>query len=87
MMDKKPKNVNGLPNETQRIKHPFAVPRLMTIKQASGYLGLTVWALRERIWRGQIPFVKFDGGRKTYLCIDDLESFIEKHRQTEREIY
>ena len=53
----------------------------MTLKAAADWLGLTVWAMRERIWQGQIPFIRFDGGRKIYLDVKDLEKFIERHKQ------
>ena len=64
----------------QRIVNPL--PRLLTLKQASDYLGLTVWALRERIWNGQLPVLQFPGGRKQYLDRNDLESFIERNKRT-----
>ena len=64
----------------QRIGNPL--PRLLTLKQASDYLGLTVWALRERIWNGQLPVLQFPGGRKQYLDRNDLESFIERNKRT-----
>ncbi len=64
----------------QRISNPL--PRLMTIKQASDYLGLTTWAVRERIWNGQLPVLQFPGGRKQYLDRNDLESFIERNKRT-----
>lgn len=64
----------------QRISNPL--PRLMTIKQASDYLGLTVWALRERIWKGQLPVLQFPEGRKQYLDRNDLETFIERNKKT-----
>jgi hypothetical protein len=54
-------------------------PRLSTLKKAADFLGLTVWALRERIWAGHIPVVQFPGGRKQYVDIRDLEGFIETH--------
>jgi len=57
-------------------------PRLMTIKQASAYLGLTVWALRERIWSNQLPFIQWPGGRKIFLDRADLENFIVKNKRT-----
>jgi hypothetical protein len=57
-------------------------PRLLPLKAAAQYLGLTVWALRERIWAGQIPVVQFPGGRKQYLDVRDLESFIENNKKT-----
>jgi excisionase family DNA binding protein len=63
----------------QRISNPL--PRLMTIKQASDYLGLTTWAVRERIWNGQLPVLQFPGGRKQYLDRNDLESFIERNKR------
>jgi excisionase family DNA binding protein len=55
-------------------------PRLLPLKQAAQYLGLTVWAIRERIWAGALPVVRFDGGRKMYLDVRDLDSFIDRHK-------
>ena len=57
-------------------------PRLFPLKQAAEYLGLTVWAMRERIWAGQIPVVQFPGGRKQYVDRLDLDKFIEQHKRT-----
>ena len=58
------------------------LPRLLTLRQASEYLGLTVWALRERIWNGQLPVLQFPGGRKQYLDRNDLDGFIERNKRT-----
>jgi excisionase family DNA binding protein len=63
----------------QRTSNPL--PRLLTLKQASEYLGLTVWAIRERIWAGQLPVLQFPGGKKQYLDRSDLESFIERNKR------
>lgn len=63
----------------KRIDSPL--PRLLTIKQTSQFLGLTTWAVRERIWAGQLPVVTFPGGKKQYLDRDDLESFIQKNKR------
>ena len=57
-------------------------PRLLPLKDAAQWLGLTVWAMRERIWAGQIPVVQFPGGRKQYVDRQDLESFIQKNKKT-----
>jgi excisionase family DNA binding protein len=57
-------------------------PRLLPLKKAADYLGLTVWALRERIWAGHIPVVQFAGGRKQYIDIQDLDAFIEQNKRT-----
>lgn len=55
--------------------------RLLTLKQASDYLGaLSVWALRERIWNGDIPVVRFPGGRKMFIDRDDLDALIDRNK-------
>ncbi|MCK9276385.1 MAG: helix-turn-helix domain-containing protein [Syntrophales bacterium] len=55
-------------------------PRLFPLKKAAEYLGLTTWAMRERVWAGDIPVVRFNGGRKMYLDRHDLDSFIEQNK-------
>jgi len=55
-------------------------PRLLTIPKAAEWLGLTVWAMRERIWNGDLPVVRFRGGRKMYLDIRDLDDFVQKNK-------
>ena len=65
----------------QRISNPM-LPRLLPLKKAAEYLGLTVWGMRERIWAGDIPVVRFKNGRKMFIDIQDLESFIEKNKTT-----
>lgn len=64
-------------------------PRLLSLKDAAEEVGLTVWALRERIWAGQIPVVQFDnpnGGknRKMYIDREDIEALISKNKRTIR---
>lgn len=56
-------------------------PRLMPLKKAAEYLGLTTWAMRERIWSGSIPVVQFPGGRKQYVDRADLEMFIQDNKR------
>ena len=56
-------------------------PRLLPLKKAAEYLGLTVWAMRERIWAGQITVVQFPGGRKQYIYVMDLEMFIRENKK------
>ena len=55
-------------------------PRLLTLKAGADYLGLTVWGMRERIWAGDIPVVRFAGGRKMFIDRMDLENFIQKNK-------
>ena len=55
-------------------------PRLMPLKTAAERLGLTLWALRERIWSGDIPVVRFPGGRKMYIDSQDIDQLIAKNK-------
>jgi hypothetical protein len=57
------------------------LPRLLTLKRAADYMGLTVWAMRERIWAGQIPVVQFPNGRKQYIDIHDLDKLIQDNKK------
>jgi hypothetical protein len=57
-------------------------PRLLPLKKAADYLGLTVWSMRERIWAGDIPVVRFPGGRKMFIDVLDFEDFIQRNKET-----
>ena len=65
----------------KQVNTDLAGPRLLPLKKAADYLGLTVWAMRERIWAGQIPVVQFPGGRKMYVDVQDIEEFIQKNKR------
>ena len=52
--------------------------RLLTIKEAAIYLGRSVYGVRELIWSGKLPYVRFD--RRIHLDIHDLEKFIEENK-------
>jgi len=67
---------------TAHIKTGLPGPRLLTLKKAAEFLGLTTWAMRERVWAGDIPVVRFPGGRKIYIDIRDIERFIERNKMT-----
>ena len=58
------------------------MPRLLPLKKAAEYLGLTLWGLRERIWAGDIPVVRFPSGRKMFIDTKDIEAFIERNKMT-----
>jgi len=79
-MTSKNHNRTGL-QEAQGIRNPFS-PRLLPLKRAAEWLGLTTWAMRERIWAGDIPVVRFPGGRKMFVDTQDLEKFIEQNKMT-----
>lgn len=53
-------------------------PRLLSIKEASAYLGRSVPSLRALIWAGNLPIVRVD--RRIHLDLFDLEKWIEQHK-------
>jgi excisionase family DNA binding protein len=57
--------------------------RLLDIKQAAHYLGATEWAVRDLIWSGKLPVVKWGRGRnaKQYIDLKDIDAFIEGHKE------
>jgi excisionase family DNA binding protein len=63
----------------QGIYNPLC-KRLYTLKESAKYLGRSEWGMRELIWSGSIPVVRPDGGRKIYLDILDLDTFITKNK-------
>jgi excisionase family DNA binding protein len=52
----------------------------MSVKAAADYLGMSVYTIRDRIARGEIPAVR-DGGRIVRLDIQDLDAWIEKRKE------
>jgi excisionase family DNA binding protein len=49
--------------------------RLMNIREAARYLGTTPATLYTKVWRREVPFVKF--GRSVRFDIRDLDQMIE----------
>jgi len=52
--------------------------RLYSIPEAAVYLGRTVWAVREMLYNGKMPFIK--DGRRVMLDIRDIDAWIEKSK-------
>jgi excisionase family DNA binding protein len=67
--------------KAQRIPNPLGtIPkRLYSLKEASTYLGRSVWALREMLWAGKMPYVR--DGRRILLDIEDMDAWIEKNKE------
>ena len=67
---------------THWIHKPVAAPRLLTLKQASEYLGLRLWSVRTLVWSGAVPVGKLkDGGRKLFIDRVDLERWLESSKE------
>ncbi len=64
----------GITNPPQGI-----TKRLFSIPEAGYYLGRTVWAVREMIYAGKLPYIK--DGRRMLLDKGDMDIWIENNRQ------
>ncbi|MBE0426369.1 MAG: helix-turn-helix domain-containing protein [Nitrospirae bacterium] len=64
--------------KAQGINNPVG-KRLLSIKDASLYLNRSVWGIRELMYRGILPFIKFD--RRVYFDIRDIDRIIEQYKQ------
>ncbi len=52
--------------------------RLYTLKEAAIYLGRSSWAVREIIWRGELPYIK--NGKRILPDILDIDKWIEQSK-------
>jgi excisionase family DNA binding protein len=52
--------------------------RLYNIKEASKYLGRSVWALREMYYSGKIACVR--DGRRMLFDISDMDTWIDRNK-------
>lgn len=58
--------------------------RLLSIKEAATYLGISIWSVRELIWHGDLPTIKLGyGSERRHVRIDtkDLETFITNNKE------
>jgi len=54
-------------------------PRLLNIKDASRYLGCSVWALRQLEWAGELRSIR-NLGKRLLFDIADLDQLVEKKK-------
>ena len=67
--------------KAQRIYNPVSQginKRLYSIKEAAVYLGRSIWAVREMLWAGKMPYIK--DGKRILLDINDMNNWIEKNK-------
>ena len=52
--------------------------RLYNLKEAAVYLGRSVWAVREMLWAGKIPYIK--DGKRIMVDIQDVDAWIDRSK-------
>lgn len=55
--------------------------RLYSIDEAGTYLGRSACAVRELVWKGRLPAVRFD--RRIFIDVRDLDALIDKNKHVE----
>jgi excisionase family DNA binding protein len=58
--------------------------RLLTVRQAAEYLGTTPSTLYSKIWRREVPFIKW--GRSVRFDLVDLNELIEQSKVKPRDL-
>jgi hypothetical protein len=64
--------------KAQRNPNPVR-QRLFDLKMAAEYLGRPPYSVRTLIWGGTLPYIQ--DGRKIYLDVYDLDSYIERSKE------
>ena len=73
-------DVKGSQNGTlDKRPNVLPVPRLLSYRDASAYMSLSYWSLRELVLNGEIPHLKF--GKKILIDRIDLDDWIETHKE------
>ena len=70
---------NQTKKKAQRITNPQR-PRLLSLKEAATFLGVGIWTMRDIVWSGAVPLVRFR--RRMYFDVRDLEQLIERNKVT-----
>lgn len=68
-------------HQSSTIQHiTQSTKRLLSITETAKEFGPSVWFWRERIWSGEIPFIK--ARRKQLIDRRDIEKFLQKSKET-----
>lgn len=53
-------------------------PRLLSVREAACYVGISHWTLRQKAWEGELPEVRL--GRRLLFDLRDLDAWIERSK-------
>ena len=69
-------------SDSPRMEERMSVgARLLTLPEAARYLGCTVWAVRELIWKGELHYTRF--GKRFQVDLRDLDLLIDREKRRE----
>ena len=56
--------------------------RLLRLKAAAEYLGLSAWKVRDEVNRGEIPIVQYGPNAPWLIDVADLDAWVLRHKVT-----
>lgn len=57
-------------------------PRLVRIKNAAAYLGISTWKLRDLVQQGRLPVLRGEGKYAPWLFdVRDLDAFVDREKE------
>jgi excisionase family DNA binding protein len=56
--------------------------RLLKIKEAAAYMGLSTKRIRSLVHNGELAFHQFEEFGNWWIDIRDLDAYLEKHKRT-----
>ena len=62
---------------------PTIAKRLLRVREAAHYLGVSPWKLRRLVQDGLLPIVQDRDGGAWRVDMRDLDAFIERHKRSE----
>jgi excisionase family DNA binding protein len=65
--------------KASRNPHDTDQKRLYSLREASSYLGVSYWSVRDLIHAGSLHYVKI--GRRVLIDLKDLERFVESQKE------
>ena len=76
------RSVRFMQSDSSRMEERMSVDaRLLTLPEAARYLGCTVWAVRELIWKGELHYTRF--GKRFQVDLRDLDVLIDREKRRE----
>ena len=53
-------------------------PRGLRVREAAAYLGVTVFFIRDAVWKNELPAMKL--GRRLIIAREDLDRFLDQQK-------
>jgi len=76
--EKTPGHGSAIPRGDELNPPQKTAKRLYSITDAADYLGLSTWTIREMVWKGKLPYIRF--GRRKLVDVQDLDALILRNK-------